>query len=395
MAELFAHGPRTDRTARSFNEPMFTFIDRCGDPFFAEVRRLMTGWLGHVPAAHVTDLRRRLQSRDDAQFESAFWELYLHEAYLRSGYRLTIHPPLTGTRRRPDFLIEGDDARFYLEAVRACAPAGRTSENRRLEEARRVLADVGAEHHILDMATYAVGPRQLPAKALRRDLREWLSALDAQADRRSEPGRGALPCLSWRQDGWRLEFTAQPIRAEQAGADLPVVRAHLRMGWAHDASRILGALNEKANHYGSLEAPLVIAVLSNSEFHAEDLDVERALFGALIACRPSAEPPGPGQLLEPGHWCTGKGWRRAHVPQVIAVADLYPWTVTKAQPRLWTTLEPGTQPPTQPSWLARIDVTGAMPTPGPADSLADLFDLPADWPPEEPHFVARPRTATL
>jgi hypothetical protein len=71
MAELFGHGPRTDRTARSFNEPMCAFIDRSGDPFFAEVRHLMTGWLGHVPSAHVADLRRRLQSKDDAQFESA------------------------------------------------------------------------------------------------------------------------------------------------------------------------------------------------------------------------------------------------------------------------------------------------------------------------------------
>ena len=68
------------------------------------------------------------------------------------------------------------------------------------------------------------------------------------------------------------------------------------MGWAHDASRILGALDEKANRYGALDAPLAIAVLSNSEFHTEDLDVERALFGAWIGRRPSPEPPGPGQL---------------------------------------------------------------------------------------------------
>ena len=289
MAELFEHGPRMDRTARSFNEPMCAFIDRCGDPFFAEVRRLMTGWLGHIPAAHIADLRRRLQSRDDAQFESAFWELYLHEAYMCSGYRLTLHPTPTGTGRRPDFLIEGDDARFYLEAVRAGAPARRAGEDKRLTEARRVLAEVGAERYTLDMATYAVGARPLPVKAVRRDLREWLSALDAQADRRREAGRGALPRLSWRQDGWQLEFTAQPIGSERAGAGLPLVRTHLRTGWAHDTSRVLGALNEKANRYGALDAPLVLAVLSNSEFHTDDLDVERALFGALIGrTRPRA-----------------------------------------------------------------------------------------------------------
>ena len=40
----------------------------------------MADWLGHVPTRHEPDLRSRLQSKDDAQFESAFWELYLHEA---------------------------------------------------------------------------------------------------------------------------------------------------------------------------------------------------------------------------------------------------------------------------------------------------------------------------
>ena len=395
MAGLFRLGPRTDRTARSFNEPMCAFMDRSGDPFFADVRHLMAGWLGHVPSEHVTDLRRRLQSKDDAQFESAFWELYLHEAYLRSGYRLTLHPALNGTGRRPDFLIEGDGTRFYLEAVRACAPAGRTSENRRLEEARRVLAELGAERYLLDMATYQVGARPLPVKTLRRDLREWLSALDAQADRCTAQGRGAIARRSWHHDGWRLEFTAESLRPGHGDAGLPLVRAHLRFGWAHDASRILDALNEKANRYGTLEVPLVIAVLSNSEFRTEDTDVERALFGALMGRRPGPEPPGPGQLLEPGHWCTSNGWRRAHIPHVIAVHDLYPWTATTARPRLWTTLEPGTRAPAQPGWLARVQVSGAAPSLDPADSLADLFDLPADWPPEEPRFVARPRIVAL
>lgn len=397
MGELFLPGPRADRSARAFNEPLYAFVDRSGQPFFAEIRRLLIEWLSHVPPPDPTDLRRRLQSKDDALFESAFWEVFLHEAYLRSGYSITIHPAVTGTSRRPDFLVEGDGTRFYVEAVRACAPPDRTGQARRLEEVRRVLATVSADRYILDMATYAIGARPLDVRGLRRDLRKWLSDLDGQAGGlRAGEGSRALARLSWRHEGgWRLEFTAQPIRSDHVGAGLPLVRAHLSMGWAHDASRILTALDHKANRYGVLDAPLLIAVLNNPEFHADDLDVERALFGAMIDHRPGPEPPKPGQLIESGHWCTGKGWRRGHIPHVIVAQDLYPWTVTLAQSRLWTTLEPGICPPAQPGWLVPVHVSGPAPALGPADSLADLFGLSADWLAEEPRFASSPRTAAL
>jgi len=186
---------------------------------------------------------------------------------------------------------------------------------------------------MLDMATYAIGTRPLKVKVLRRDLREWLADLNRKANRHpAGTGSRTLHRLPWHQeDGWRLEFTAQLLRPEHIGTGLPLIRAHLAMGWGHDAARILAALDEKANKYGPLEAPLVIAVLSNTQFRTEDIDVERVLFGALTG-RPSPQHPEAHQMLEPGHWCTGKGWRRPHAPQVITVHDLYPWTISQAQP---------------------------------------------------------------
>ena len=44
-------------------------------------------------------LRSRLRSGDNTAFESAFWELYLHEAHRRLGYRITVHPEGEKTTR--------------------------------------------------------------------------------------------------------------------------------------------------------------------------------------------------------------------------------------------------------------------------------------------------------
>jgi hypothetical protein len=397
MDDLFRHGPRSDLTARSYNEPLYEFLNRSGEPLVADMRRLMTGWLSHVPSMHVTDLRCRLQSKAEAEFESAFWELYLHEAYQRSGYRLTIHPVIAGITRHPDFLVEGNGTRFYLEAVRAGASSGAAGGGKRLEDAQRVLDPIGADQYLLDMAIYAVGAQPLQVKTLRRDLREWLMELDQDAgSSHGRSGSRALYRHSWSQaDGWRLEFTAQQLRAEDAGRGLPLIRSYMKMGWGHDAARILGVLDDKANRYGTLDAPLVIAVLSNSEFRADDADVQQALFGNLFGWQPGPEPPGPGQLLEPGHWCTGGGWRRGHAPQVITIHGLFPWTVAESQPRVWTTLQPGLAVPAQPGWLAAVQVTDTLPAPAAADSPADLFGLPAGWPGQESRFVAQARTVAL
>lgn len=257
-------------------------------------------------------------------------------------------------------------------------PASAAGEDKRLEDAKRVLATLRADRHVLDMATYAIGEQPLQVRALRRDPREWLARLDLDTDapRTGSPSR-TLRRFSWSQaDGWRLEFTMQQLRPEDVGRGRPLIRAHMKMGWGHDSVRILGVLDDKANKYGALDAPLVVAVLCNSEFRTEDADVQRALFGSLLGWQPGPEPPGSSQLLEPGHWCTSRGWRRAHVPQVITVHGLLPWLVAESQPRVWTTLQPGVTAPVQPAWLTVMRVTGELPVPAAADSLVDLFGLP-------------------
>lgn len=167
------------------------------------------------------------------------------------------------------------------------------------------------------------------------------------------------------------------------------------MGWGHDATRILSVLEKKTKKYGSLDAPMVIAVLSNTMFQTEDVDVERALFGTLIGYRPRPQPPRPTQLIAPGYWCNGGGWRRQRVPQVIAAHSLYPWTVTKVQPRLWTTPGAGHHCSRSAKLAREMDVSGPIPAVMPADSPARLFGLPRNWSDREAKFGFRPRTVPV
>ena len=57
-------------------------------------------------------------SDDNRKFAAGFWELYLHELFLRLGYEVTCAAPVGG-RRNIDFLLRQGSSSFYVEATMA------------------------------------------------------------------------------------------------------------------------------------------------------------------------------------------------------------------------------------------------------------------------------------
>jgi hypothetical protein len=115
---LFSDVERTDSTPAAYGEALYSFLDRVASPYFANVRDLLERWYANLPPEMHLDIRRRFQSRHQAETFAAFWEMYLHEALTRAGFQLTPHPDVPGTKKHPDFLVTAPDSRpFYLEAT--------------------------------------------------------------------------------------------------------------------------------------------------------------------------------------------------------------------------------------------------------------------------------------
>jgi hypothetical protein len=115
---LFSDVERTDSTPAAYGEAMYSFLDRVASPYFANVRDLLERWYANLPPEMHLDIRRRFQSRHQAETVAAFWEMYLHGALTRAGFRLTPHPDVPGTKKHPDFLVtDSDSMSFYLEAT--------------------------------------------------------------------------------------------------------------------------------------------------------------------------------------------------------------------------------------------------------------------------------------
>ena len=352
MDEAFALGRRGDDQPMRLNESAFSFLDRSARGRVAEYRRLVNEWIDHLPSGRA-DVIGRLRSGKDDQFAAAMWELFLHEAYCRSGFTVTVHPTLEGTTTQPDFLIEKDGARFYLEAVRASDTSAAAREAKLLAEVQQALSAMRAERFTVHMGDFTVGPRPLRTASLKKELTEWVAGLDyARAVLVWEAGnRGPAARHRWQHDGWLLDFAAFVAPESGLGRQRRMIRSFSVGGFVDDVARISVALNGKASRYGSPDAPLVIAVLCNMSPGVVDLDdVEEALYGGLIGRHAwGTSPPAAHSVHRPGLWCAEDGeWRRGHIPQVITAENVLVLGIPVCEPRLWSTLEPGVGMPEQP-----------------------------------------------
>ncbi|MBV9660426.1 MAG: hypothetical protein JO337_04650 [Acidimicrobiales bacterium] len=284
--KVFDDLPRTDATPARHNEGRFAFLNRSASQYFERVRDLIEDWFSHLPQAAKNDLRGALRA-DDRQMESAFWELFLHEAYRCSGYEIEIHPDIPGRPTRPDFRMTRDGESFYLEAVSVGQAPTAIAEDRRLQDVHQILNDLEVQDFALELSTYTVGTKALATKRLRQTLKAWLDGLDADTvarsvETRTSAGFDALPSLDWDDEGWYLEFHALPLKEEARGK----ARSALGMlgpGEAVVVDNVTGirrALDSKKNKYGQLDAPLVVAVLSNTIYRRRTMSSSRPSTGS-------------------------------------------------------------------------------------------------------------------
>lgn len=97
-------------------ESMYAFLDRVAGPVWDRIRDLIEEWVkGYCPTGQ-TEIVERLHSKRDIDFTSAYWELLLYHGLKAIGFDVSCHPAVAGTTKRPDFLVEGDECSFYLEA---------------------------------------------------------------------------------------------------------------------------------------------------------------------------------------------------------------------------------------------------------------------------------------
>ena len=373
----------TDATIGRYSESTYPFLCRVKGAYWDQCRDLVDSWLASYPEPQRKALTARLRSGDDEQFASAFWELYLYDAFRRGGWRIEIEPQLLNRTTRPDFLVAMGDVSYYVEA--RCVFARRDkSEIARLWKVLDAINCIDSGRLSLVVVVKCVGSQPPSIRKLRNKLDAWLTKVGRAGDADIPSGTRAESELEWDDGDWQLSF--QAIFTNMPSAQQSIMSCGMAKGSCHDgAARLKKALEGKGSKYGVLPHPLVIAINMGEGFLA-DKDATDALYGSM-AIREEFNELGPELSwvrMSDGYWRCPRGPAHSHVAGVLLASGLTYYSVARCVPTFW--VNPSADYAVDPLRLCRVArvVEGQVQFVEPEIQPHDYFNLREDWPTGRP-----------
>jgi hypothetical protein len=350
---------------------------------------LLESFFRRYPAEHSESLRRDFRARLPGRHYAAWWELYLHELFLRLGYEITVHPAIDGTDRKPDFGLRRDDSNLVVEAsvVFSGIAGGEEETGAAPSWMLAAFEDLANPNFFVSIHEItARGDEQLKRTEIVSPIEDWLARLDPDRVTSEYEEESRFPELRIKCRGWEIELEALPVKPEARGRPgHRVLGSGPAMGgWVNDIGQLENKLKVKAGRYGRPEVPYVVAVLSLSGF-MERIDIAQALFGreAVVI----SDPDDAGLLIrqQNGFWIRASGPINTRVSAVLMGVGLQPWSVTRTAPELW--VNPWAGHPLAEDWPFAVHTaleTGEVVYEAKDPALAALFELPECWPEGKP-----------
>jgi len=287
---LFHGWHRVDNSYARHNEDWFTFLDRVDDVCFARVRSLLNNWFVELPKDKARTTRAELTSRKPAKVDAAFWELYLHAAFLRTPLDVPLEQVTSSTGSNVDFVLSppGGDPLFSVDAVAVGDPPAARARARRLKAAWDALnQETASEFFVWIVRVEREGKNTPSGTRLRKEIIPWLATLDRATvlrDTSSGASRSTLPECLIDVDDWRFLVRAVPL-SDNAAARSDTRRRlvgvePIETAWGGSAAAVLGGLRRKAAaKYDSLNLPYVVALVDLHRFSSGEDVLMDTLYG--------------------------------------------------------------------------------------------------------------------
>lgn len=396
---LFTNRQRDEHRRKRHAEGHFEFLDRGAGSYWDALRASLEAWFSAYPSTHKAQLRSRFRSSDERSTMGAFWELYLHEALRRSGLEVELEPELPNARGRPDFLVRHPDEPFVLEATVVSHSDEDAAAKRRRAWLYDVVNEVVDPRFWIDVVSVdAESAKGSPKRRLQSDLRAWMAAVRDAEVTWERVRTNLAPTIRWRDEksGWAVTFTLLPRAGPPDGPTdaIGIYPVETFIGDLSDEFR--KHLQRKANRYGTLTHPFIVAVLLLGE-RAEAEAVEPVLYGrtaSFVHLRPGRGAAGglsyPYRMRD-GFWVGPRGTANTRVSAILTAVNLQPWLAGMTRPTLWLNPQPARPlPRAHIPWDTRM--LGTIVHSSGADP-AVLFGLPPHWPAPGDPFEHEPDPA--
>ena len=332
--QLFDDVQGNDTGPALHSEGSYAYYNRSARPGVLGIRVLLQNWFDRYPAPGQAELLGRFK----ADFDAAFFELFLHELCLTLTIAVEPHPQLaSGTERRPDFRLLESGADSFLEA----RVARDQSDARRKEE--MVRARLYDAINSLDVPDYFLHLERLELKsgkqpAIRpmiRDLQQWINSLEYEhlSVHRDDPvQRATMPVWTYEDDHLSIRVSVFPVSPSRRGAPdhRPIGMFPIESRWGGAVKSLKTALKRKGAKFGKFSVPYVIAVNSLSSWGFDRDEQLQALFGSEhILVDPTSREHKLGREPD-GFWSGPRGPQHTRVSAVL-FCQVSPWNVHQAQ----------------------------------------------------------------
>jgi len=387
---IFKKYDRTDPEPARHQESFYEFYDRCKSPAAALIRSELERWAKNYPA----DCRDELYHRFPGAFESAFFELFLHELFTRQGASVAIHPNVGTKGKRPDFQVVNPPSSqaIIVEAAVCLDEMIGGSQMPMMKSIYDGINEISSPHSFILIHDVILKSGQQPAlREIRKSLEGELKRIDPQELLHTTEisGRGQTLCYEDRNVKMILEIVAKKRDVWNRPGRPTIGMPPMTTRWGDGSEAIQNTLSKKAKRYGAVEQPFVIAVNTRGSWGHSERESAGVLFGkeqSYIAAETGELCSRP---LHDGFWGNAERPKHTRVSAVVLgcvfpanvgraklCAYYNPWAVHPMPESFWCL-------PTMKLDEGRIVWVDTGLTPG------SILGLPHDWPGDL--FEERPR----
>jgi hypothetical protein len=360
-------------------ETSFEFLNRSARPAFGLVRDEIERWLTCYPHEH----RDELVARFRCEFDSPWYELFLHQMFLNLNAKLYINPVVGYRGKRPEFQVCLNESEFVVEATLFTEE---TSEARNQERSVGLVLD---EINKLDVPFFLSIDRvrcpkhqQIAPTRVIAFLRRELATIDAD-ELIEQKQYHQLPRLEFVDGEASIEFGVLPKSKEERKKKSRVIGMQSKgFSWGSSEAGLRKALEAKGKKYGELNQPFLIAVNTLGLISLDESELRSALFGSQQEYVPAGGNESLIRHLNNRFWGTEDSPKHQRVSGVLLGMAL-PWNIPRMKLTLFCNPWAACALP-QIEWpfpeVSRVEE--GFQVKRPETDLASLFQLQPDWPGE-------------
>lgn len=266
-------------------ENLYNYCDDSSLDEVNNIRILLNKWFDLYPDEEKLELKCRFKK----EFDSALFELFLHELFVCQGFTVSIHPKIENTNKRPDFLVSKGDLIFYVEAKVATSKSQiDIAYENKLNTLYDAINSIKSSDFLLGINSVSLKSDKQPAiKPILKFLTNYLNEQNVdELNSQIQKGKNIRDLTMKKYtDGENIEisFYLIPISSKKNGT-LPErfigIYPCITLNDGNEQV-IQSSLAKKSSRYGILDKPYLICINSLGDFFTNKYDADAAIWGTL------------------------------------------------------------------------------------------------------------------